>query len=98
MSQPSTDQSANAPSVFISYAHEGDLPQLTKALADYLRSHGFEVITDHEYLDLPPDDGWPTWMQNSVRDSDVVLLVGSEKYKARFEKKDKDPDSGLGVT
>lgn len=76
------------PTVFISYAHEGDLKKQVKALADWLAERGVEVITDHKYQDKPPAKGWRAWMQHSVEDADIVLIVCTERYKALFEKRE----------
>ena len=87
------------PKVFISYAHEGDLVERVGELAEWLRGNGVEPITDHIYHYRPPDKGWRPWMQHSIEDADVVLIVCSERYKRLFEKRE-DPAacSGFGVT
>ncbi|MDL2329692.1 tetratricopeptide repeat protein [Desulfosarcina sp. OttesenSCG-928-A07] len=89
-----TASSAN-PRVFISYAHEGDLKDKVKELADWLLAQGVEVITDHPYANCAPDKGWRAWMQHNVEDADIVLIVCSERYKNIFEKR-KIPTGGGG--
>ena len=84
--------------VFISYAHEGDLAERVAALAEWLRSNGVEVITDHRYRNRPPEKGWRAWMQHSVEDADVVLIVCSERYKVLFEKREVADSGGRGAT
>jgi len=83
--------------VFISYAHEKDMSTRVKALADWLIKQGVEVITDHKHADRPPDKGWHIWMLHSVEDSDTVLMVCTERYKALFEKREVSDTRGLGV-
>lgn len=87
------------PKVFISYAHEGKLVDRVRELAEWLWVNGVEPITDHLYHHRPPDKGWRTWMQHSIEDADVVLIVCSERYKRLFEKRE-DPASrgGFGAT
>lgn len=86
------------PVVFISYAHEGDLQTQVKALADWLTAHQVQVITDHPYVHRPPEIGWRAWMQHSIEDATLVLIVCSERYKRLFEKRDVPDDGGRGVS
>ncbi|MEB3302354.1 MAG: toll/interleukin-1 receptor domain-containing protein [Cyanobacteriota bacterium] len=87
------------PKVFISYAHEGELVERVGELAEWLRENGVEPITDHLYPHRPPDKGWRPWMQHSIEDADVVLIVCSERYKLLFEKReDIASGGGCGVT
>lgn len=87
--------------VFISYAHERDLRQQVKALAEYLLKNGIQAITDHPYENQPPEKGWRAWMQHNVEDADFVLVVCTPRYKALFEKRElppTEPEGGYGVT
>lgn len=84
--------------VFISYAHEGDLQERVKDLADWLSHRGIDVITDHLHANRPPKEGWQTWMQHSIEDSDVVLAVCTARYKALFEKRPVADSGGAGVS
>lgn len=86
-----------APTAFISYAHEGDLQQQIKKLADWLTTKGIQVVTDHPYANRPPEQGWRAWMQHNVEDADIVLIVCTERYKRLFEKR-AVPDGGYGVS
>ncbi len=86
------------PSVFISYAHEGDLTSNVESLADWLTRKGVQVITDHPYVDRPPKQGWRAWMQHSVEDADMVLIVCTHRYKKLFERRTEKIDHGYGVT
>lgn len=86
------------PKVFISYAHEGHLFDRVAELAEWLRGNGVEPITDHRYRHRPPESGWRAWMQHSIEDADVVLIVCSERYKHLFEKRGDPAAGGFGVT
>lgn len=86
------------PIVFISYAHENDLSSKVKSLADWLISNGVQVITDHPYVNRPPEQGWRAWMQHSVEDADMVLIVCTHRYKKLFECRTEKIDRGYGVT
>ncbi|WP_211342016.1 SEFIR domain-containing protein, partial [Chlorobaculum thiosulfatiphilum] len=96
-SMPPADRKKSR-TVFISYAHEGDLAERVAALAEWLQSNGVEVITDHRYRNRPPEKGWRAWMQHSVEDADVVLIVCSERYKVLFEKREVADSGGRGAT
>ncbi|MEO6759874.1 MAG: TIR domain-containing protein, partial [Saprospiraceae bacterium] len=90
---------SKAPQIFLSYAHESpEFRQSVKELADYLRTQGVRVLTDHPYENRAPQEGWRTWMQHCVEDSDLVLLVCTPKYKASFEKRDAELPAGFGRT
>ena len=88
----------NNPTVFISYAHEGDLVERVALLAKWLTENGIQVITDHPYKNRPPEKGWYAWMQHNIEDADLVLLVCSERYKKLFEKRETVDGGGFGVT
>lgn len=61
------------PSVFISYAHEGDLVERVRSLAEWLGQNGVQVHTDHQHSDRPPPVGWRAWMQHQIEEVDVVV-------------------------
>jgi len=88
----------NPPIVFISYSHDGNLSSKVETLADWLTGKGIQVITDHPYVNRPPEQGWRAWMQHSVEDADMVLIVCTERYKKLFERRNKELDGGYGVT
>jgi tetratricopeptide (TPR) repeat protein len=92
------DATTQTPAVFISYAHEGDMSQRVAELAQWLREHGVQVITDHLHADSPPEAGWRPWMQHSIEDAALVLIVCTERYKKIFDKRPIDGDGGYGVT
>ncbi|MEN9865808.1 MAG: hypothetical protein RL748_1398, partial [Pseudomonadota bacterium] len=83
--------------VFISYAWESDAFRAqVKALRDYLLANGVAVVSDFDHAIKPPELGWAVWMQQSIQDAAVVLVVCSASYKPRFEKR-APPTSGKGV-
>jgi hypothetical protein len=83
--------------IFISYAWGNDAFRANvKTLRDYLLTQKFTVVSDFDHENRPPKEGWPTWMQHSIEDATVVLVVCSPLYKLRFEKR-ADPTSGKGV-
>lgn len=88
--------------VFISYAWESPSFRIEiKKLADWLNSEGggrIKVITDHDHKVKPPKLGWPVWMENSIEEADIVLVVCTSKYIQRFRKKEKKKGAGKGVT
>lgn len=83
--------------VFISYAWESDAFRAqVKALRDYLLANGVAVVSDFDHAIKPPELGWAVWMQQSIQDAAVVLVVCSASYKPRFEKRAAST-SGKGV-
>ncbi len=86
------------PNVFISYAYENDLSSKVKSLADWLTGNDVQAITDHPYVNRPPEKGWQAWMQHSVEDADMVLIVCTDRYKRLFERRTEKIDHGYGVT
>lgn len=85
------------PFVFVSYAWESDAFRAqVKALCDYLRANGVAVVVDFDHAISPPEVGWTAWMQHSIEDAALVLVVCSPSYKPRFEKR-APVGSGKGV-
>ncbi len=83
--------------VFISYAWESDAFRAqVKALRDYLLCNGVVVVSDFDHGIKPSELGWTTWMQQTIEDAAVVLVVCSASYRPRFEKR-APPTSGMGV-
>jgi len=48
-----------------------------------------------DQYEVSPVEGWPRWMGNRIRESEFVLVICSEKYKAKFESHG-EPNKGLG--
>jgi TIR domain len=84
------------PRVFISYSHDSDdHADRVLALADRLRAEGIDVALDQ--YEISPPEGWPSWMDRQVRESDFVLVVCTEIYLRRAERRE-EPGAGHGVT
>ena len=65
--------------VFISYAQESDEHNRNvKKLSASLRKHGVDCKIDQ--YDKHPNNGWPLWMKQSIKESDFVLIVFSKSY------------------
>jgi SEFIR domain-containing protein len=84
------------PRVFISYSHDSDdHAARVLALADRLRAEGIDAALDQ--YEISPPEGWPSWMERQVRESDFVLVVCTEIYLRRAERRE-EPGVGHGVT
>lgn len=80
------------PKTFISYSHDNDEHRRTVlAFADQLRKQGINCNLD-QYEDSP-ENGWISWMETEICNSDYVLIVCSEGYTAKFTHKSR----GKGV-
>lgn len=72
------------PRAFISYSWDDpEHKQWVKDLAGSLRADGVDVKLDH--WELAPGDDLPAFMEQSVRESDFVLIVCTPKYKDRAD-------------
>ncbi len=72
-------------SLFISYRQENKAQlQRVRAFAKELRialtPHGWNVVLDQFQPEQGPNDGWPLWSANQVRDSHRVLVVRTAEY------------------
>jgi hypothetical protein len=84
-----------SPRVFISYSHDSPEHQdRVLGLADRLRQQGVDAMID-QYAPAPPD-GWPIWMDLEIQKADFVLLVCTETYRRRVERREQ-PGKGRGV-
>ena len=81
--------------VFISYSHDsrGHAARVA-ALSDRLRRDLIDCRIDQYYV--RPPEGWPNWMNRQVDEADTILLVCTETYRRRFDRKEA-PTSGRGV-
>src|SRR5687767_1819513 len=83
------------PKVFISYSHDSrDHEDRVLGLADRLRKDGVDALID-QYVPAPPD-GWPIWMDVEIQRADFVLLVCTDVYLRRVERRE-EPGKGRGV-
>jgi tetratricopeptide (TPR) repeat protein len=64
------------------------------ALADRLRAGGVDAMIDQYVHD--PEDGWQTWTETQMREADLVLVVCTETYLRRAERRE-EPDTGHGA-
>src|SRR5947208_3035736 len=87
--------------VFISYSWDSDeFKQSVVDLAMWLQTAGQERLNieiDYKYSITPPEEGWQSWMVKTITESDVVLVVCTANYAAKFSKREKIPTSGKGV-
>jgi len=73
--------------VFISYAwKDHDRPYIGRLVQWLGEKEGIKVISDHLFPDgTYPEDGWPIWMEKSIKEADIVLCICGENYKKAFE-------------
>jgi hypothetical protein len=82
--------------VFVSYTHDSPTHKATVAeLAGRLRGDGVDAWIDQ--YEVSPPEGWPTWMLQQIQSADFVLVVCTETYKRRAEKREQ-PGLGRGAT
>src|SRR5688500_18208470 len=62
--------------------------------AHRLRTEGVDAYID-QYAGAP-SEGWPMWMEHQIRTAGFVLLVCTETYLRRVERRE-TPGRGLGV-
>lgn len=75
------------PTVFISYAHGKDgFRDDVKELGSWLADRGCTVVSDIPFRYKPPTLGWLTWMNQGIREADVVLVVCTLTLCERYEK------------
>ena len=85
------------PRVFVSYSHDSaEHCQRVLQLANALRSHGVDAELDSYHV--RPPEGWPLWCEKQLRpeNADFVLMICTEAYRCRVEKK-VHADEGRGV-
>jgi len=86
-----------APYVFISYSQDSDehVHRVT-SYANWLRTNGVEAYVD-KYEQSPPE-GWALWCHEQVEKSEFVIVVCTETYERRVERKEEAPGIGRGAT
>ena len=73
--------------VFISYSHDSESHKDSVLnLAYRLRKDGIDCVID-QYEESPPQ-GWPQWMIDQIERADFVLVVCTQTYARRFNRKD----------
>jgi hypothetical protein len=78
---------ASCPRAFISYSWDSkEHKEWTLSLAARLRADGIDAVIDQTHLALGARN--PEFMERSVRDSAHVLVVCTEIYKRRFDKRE----------
>src|SRR5580704_16408959 len=86
---------AAPPRVFISYSHDsGKHCDRVLYLADRLRADGIDARID-QYIQSPPE-GWPGWCKTELEQAGFVLMVCTETYLRRVDRKE-EPGVGHGV-
>src|SRR5271165_3384179 len=82
--------------LFISYSQDNEEhSSRVRALAGRLKVEGFEVALDQFAND--PDEGWPAWCENQLRNADKVLVAITATYRRRYDGEEV-PGSGRGAT
>jgi hypothetical protein len=72
------------PKVFVSYSWDEEQHKAwVRSFASKLRSEGIDVILDQ--WQVQPGDQLPAFMEQSVRESDFVLIVCTPRYKEKSE-------------
>jgi hypothetical protein len=83
--------------VFISYSHDSDEHRArVRALADKLDGKELQVVVDQYVGPGGPDEGWPEWSEAQVRQADSVLIMCTETYCRRWERRE-TPGAGHGA-
>jgi len=71
------------PKVFVSYCQESlEFSDKVLKFSNGLRDEGIDVILDQ--YEESPLEGWPRWMENSISDSDFILIVCTKEYLERL--------------
>jgi hypothetical protein len=76
----------NPPTVFLSYSWDSELHKTwVRELAARLSADGVKPILDQ--WELEPGSDLPLFMEQSIQDSDFVLIVCTPRYKERSDKR-----------
>ncbi len=82
--------------VFVSYSQESlDHRLRVYELVKRLRADGVHCVSDHLVKGSPPE-GWRLWMEARIKESAYTLIVCTETYRRRADRKE-EPGRGLGV-
>jgi len=86
---------ADSAEVFISYSQDSvEHMERILQLSNRLRSDGVDSLIDQ--YEVSPPEGWPRWMERSLRDAKYVLLVCTKRYLSRVMGEERE-GTGLGV-
>ena len=89
---PGSDE---APRVLLSYSHDSpEHAELVLKLANQLRRDGVDAWIDR--YEPHPSMGWPRWMKDQLQRARFVLVVCTETYLRRWERRE-TPGVGLGA-
>lgn len=88
-------ESNKNPIVFISYSQDSlSFSDKVLEFSNKLRSEGIDAILDQ--YEEAPSEGWPRWMENSIKKADYVIVIGSQGYYQKIYGKN-ESGKGLGV-
>jgi hypothetical protein len=93
---PAATAPRKRPYVFISYSWDSDEhKEKALTLAYSLRQYGVDASIDQ--WEMWPKQGWALWCQEQVEKADFVLVVCTENYKSRVERKQSPSPDGEPV-
>jgi hypothetical protein len=77
------------PKVFVSYSHDSDAHKArVREFVARLRGEGIVVVYDEDVARVGgPDEGWPSWCERQIDESDYVLACCTAMFHERFEGK-----------
>ncbi len=82
--------------VFVSYTHEDAAQRMrVTSFVEDLRAQGIDAKFDRDVFGTP-EPGWPAWMDQQVAEARYVLVVCTETYLRRFERREL-PGAGKGA-
>lgn len=83
--------------IFISYSQESQAHRdRVYQLKARLMRNGIQCVSDHSFAHKAPPQGWLAWMEAEIKEADYVLVICTETYRRRAERKEA-PGKGLGV-
>ncbi|MGU3470853.1 toll/interleukin-1 receptor domain-containing protein [Paenibacillus sp. D51F] len=80
------------PKIFLSYCQKSiEFSDEVLKFSNKLRSEGIDTILDQ--YEESPKEGWPRWMENSINESDYIILICNQEYLNRLSGK---AEKGVG--
>ena len=80
--------------IFVSYSHDSEEhKKWVLTLSNTLRQHGMDCWID-QYVTFV-EEGWMLWMQQQIETADFVLLICTQKYLERFQKRSSGAGKGV---